>query len=63
MTTTVPFPPEARFYGVATMGIFCRPACPSRPPKPENVRFFAAVTDAEAAGYRACKRCRPAADA
>lgn len=59
MTTTVPFPPEACFYGVATMMIFCRPECPSRPPREENVRFFAGAADAEAEGYRACKRCRP----
>lgn len=59
MTVTVPFPPSARFYGVATMRIFCRPDCPSRPPRPENVRFFARAAEAEAAGYRACRRCRP----
>jgi len=63
MTTTVPFPPSVRYYGVATMGIVCLPECPSRPPKPENVRFFASLAEAEADGYRACKRCRPDAAA
>jgi len=48
------------FYtGVKTTGIFCRPTCPARKPKPENVEFFPAAKDALFAGYRACKRCRP----
>lgn len=52
--------PEARFYyGVATTGVFCRPSCPSRRPKRENVRFFDSVGDAQQAGFRACERCRP----
>ncbi len=59
MTSSLPLPPDARFYAVTTTGIYCRPACPSRPPKPENLRFFAAVAAAEVAGFRACKRCRP----
>ena len=46
-------------YGVATMGIYCRPGCPAPPPKRENVRFFADVPAAEAAGFRACRRCDP----
>jgi AraC family transcriptional regulator of adaptative response/methylated-DNA-[protein]-cysteine methyltransferase len=46
-------------YAVATTGIYCRPSCPSRRPKPENVRFHASAEDAETAGFRACKRCRP----
>ncbi|EDY83568.1 methylated-DNA-(protein)-cysteine S-methyltransferase [Verrucomicrobiia bacterium DG1235] len=45
--------------GVRTTGIFCRPTCPARKPKPENVEFFPRSGDALAAGYRACKRCRP----
>ena len=45
---------------VKTTGIFCRPTCPARTPKRENVRFFAAPRLAEEAGFRACKRCRPA---
>lgn len=46
-------------YAVTTMGIYCRPGCPSPRPKRENVRFFAEVGPAEAAGFRACKRCDP----
>lgn len=45
--------------GVKTTGIFCRPTCPARKPKPENVEFFPRAGDALAAGYRPCKRCRP----
>jgi AraC family transcriptional regulator of adaptative response/methylated-DNA-[protein]-cysteine methyltransferase len=47
------------FVGVRTTGVFCRPTCPARKPKEQNVEFFASVRDALAAGYRACKRCRP----
>ena len=46
-------------YGVMTTGVYCRPSCPSRPARPENVRFFANPKSAEAAGLRACKRCNP----
>ena len=49
----------AFFYAVRTTGVFCRPSCASRPPRRENVEFFENVQQAEAAGYRACKRCRP----
>jgi len=59
MTILQPFPAHARLYGVVTTGVYCRPECPSRPPRPGNVRFFADCADAEAAGLRACKRCRP----
>lgn len=53
--------PEARFYyGVVTTGVFCRPSCGSRLPQRANVRFFGTAAEAEAAGFRACKRCRPA---
>lgn len=45
--------------GVHSTGIYCRPSCPARPPKRENVRFYASVAEAEAAGLRACKRCLP----
>jgi AraC family transcriptional regulator of adaptative response/methylated-DNA-[protein]-cysteine methyltransferase len=48
-------------YGVITTGVYCRPSCSSRPARPENVRFFADPTAAEAAGLRECKRCRPRA--
>ena len=46
-------------YGVTTTGVYCRPSCPSRAAKPQNVRFFAANGEAEAAGFRACLRCKP----
>ena len=46
-------------YGVTTQGVFCRPGCPSRAPLRRNTRFFADVPAAEAAGFRACKRCDP----
>ena len=53
--------PDARFfYGVETTGVFCRPSCASRQPLRSNVRFFPTAADAEAAGFRPCKRCRPA---
>ena len=44
---------------VKTTGIFCRPSCSARKPKPENVEFFAQAKDALDHGYRPCKRCRP----
>ncbi|MBU0725536.1 MAG: bifunctional DNA-binding transcriptional regulator/O6-methylguanine-DNA methyltransferase Ada [Alphaproteobacteria bacterium] len=46
-------------YAVTSTGIYCRPTCPSRRPKRENVRFFGVPEAAEQAGFRACKRCRP----
>lgn len=46
-------------YAVRTTGIYCRPSCPSRTPRPANVEFFPMPADAERAGFRACKRCRP----
>lgn len=45
--------------GVTSTGIFCRLTCPARKPKRENCRFFATAAEAEAAGFRACLRCRP----
>jgi len=54
--------PEAdgRFvYAVATTRVYCRPVCPSRRPRREHVSFFAGPAEAEAAGYRPCRRCRP----
>ncbi len=45
--------------GVHSTGIYCRPSCPARAPKRENVRFYATPDAAEAAGLRACKRCVP----
>lgn len=50
----------AFLYGVVTTGVYCRPSCPSRLPRRENVRFFATGEAAERAGLRPCKRCRPA---
>lgn len=46
-------------YAVITTGVYCRPGCPSRRPNLDNVRFFADQAQAEAAGFRACKRCHP----
>ena len=54
---------RAFVYGVLTTFIFCRPACPSRLPKYENVRFFDTCKQAEQAGFRPCKRCHPASEA
>lgn len=54
---------EGIFYtAVQTTGIFCRPTCAARKPRPENVEFFASRREALLAGYRPCKRCRPLAD-
>jgi AraC family transcriptional regulator, regulatory protein of adaptative response / methylated-DNA-[protein]-cysteine methyltransferase len=47
------------FLGVRTTGIFCRPTCPARKPRPKNVEYFATAREAVVAGYRPCKRCRP----
>jgi len=52
-------PAAAFVYAVATTGVYCRPDCPSRRANRENVRFFDTTGDAEAAGFRACLRCRP----
>jgi AraC family transcriptional regulator of adaptative response/methylated-DNA-[protein]-cysteine methyltransferase len=46
-------------YGVSSTGVFCRPSCPSRRPRRDRVRFFLDPALARAAGFRACKRCRP----
>jgi len=46
-------------FAVASTGVYCRPSCPSRRPRRENVSFFARPEQAEKAGYRACLRCRP----
>ena len=54
---------DGRFvYAVRSTGIYCRPTCPSRRPAPQRVAFFAGPGEAEAAGFRACKRCRPNQD-
>lgn len=54
---------EASFlYAVRTTGIYCRVGCTSRLPKQENVTFYDTIAEAEAAGYRPCKRCTPQAE-
>ncbi|OAA25767.1 DNA-3-methyladenine glycosylase II [Frankia sp. EI5c] len=55
---------DARFDGwffvaVTSTGIYCRPSCPARPPKPQNMRFHPSAASAQRAGFRACRRCRP----
>jgi AraC family transcriptional regulator of adaptative response/methylated-DNA-[protein]-cysteine methyltransferase len=47
------------FYSVRTSGVYCRPSCAARPARPENVAFHPTAADAEKAGFRPCKRCRP----
>jgi len=51
---------DGKFYtAVLTTGIFCRPVCPARPPKPENVRYYQSAELAQNSGFRPCKRCFP----
>jgi AraC family transcriptional regulator, regulatory protein of adaptative response / DNA-3-methyladenine glycosylase II len=51
---------DGRFFvGVLTTGIYCRPVCPARPPKEENIRYFPSAAAAAEAGLRPCLRCRP----
>jgi AraC family transcriptional regulator of adaptative response/methylated-DNA-[protein]-cysteine methyltransferase len=51
---------DGRILGaVKTTGIYCKPSCPARRPKRENVEFFATAGEARAAGYRPCMRCKP----
>lgn len=51
---------DGRFFvAVRTTGIYCRPVCPARTPKPENVDFYPSAAAAERAGFRPCLRCRP----
>src|SRR5256886_13015869 len=47
------------FYSVATTGVYCRLSCGARAARPENVQFHSTTVDAERAGFRPCKRCRP----
>ena len=51
---------DGRFvFAVSSTGVYCRPSCPSRRPRRENVQFFSSPHEAENAGYRPCLRCRP----
>jgi AraC family transcriptional regulator, regulatory protein of adaptative response / DNA-3-methyladenine glycosylase II len=51
---------DGRFYiAVLSTGIFCRPVCPARPPRPEHCVFYRSAAAAHAAGFRPCLRCRP----
>lgn len=52
----------AFFYAVRTTAIFCRPSCGSRPPLRENTSIFMSADAAKEAGYRPCKRCKPAGE-
>jgi AraC family transcriptional regulator of adaptative response/methylated-DNA-[protein]-cysteine methyltransferase len=52
----------AFYYSVATTGVYCRPGCAARLPKRTNVQFHATREEAEAAGFRPCKRCKPDQD-
>src|SRR5205823_11125549 len=47
------------YCGVTSTGIYCRPSCPAKTPKRENMRFYATAAAAQGSGFRACKRCRP----
>src|SRR5437899_642991 len=47
------------YYAVRTTGIYCRPSCGARLARRQNVRFFTTCDEAERAGFRPCKRCRP----
>ena len=51
---------DGRFFvAVKTTGIYCRPVCPAKPPKAENVQFYRTAAAASEAGFRPCLRCRP----
>jgi AraC family transcriptional regulator of adaptative response/methylated-DNA-[protein]-cysteine methyltransferase len=47
------------YYSVKTSGVYCRPSCPARTPNRKNVRFHTTRTEAEQAGFRPCRRCKP----
>ena len=46
-------------YSVSSTMIYCKPSCPSKKPREENIAFFDSSAEAEESGYRACKRCEP----
>jgi AraC family transcriptional regulator, regulatory protein of adaptative response / methylated-DNA-[protein]-cysteine methyltransferase len=50
---------DSFWYSVATTGVYCRPSCAARLPRPENVHFYHTRAEAEKAGFRPCKRCKP----
>jgi AraC family transcriptional regulator of adaptative response / DNA-3-methyladenine glycosylase II len=51
---------DGRFFtAVKTTGVYCRPVCPARTPRPENVTFYPTAAAAQEAGFRPCLRCRP----
>ena len=53
---------DGRFFiAVTSTGIYCRPVCPARSPKDENIRYYPTAAAAQAAGFRPCLRCRPEA--
>ena len=47
------------YYSVKTIGVYCRPSCAARPPRPENVQFYSSREESKKAGFRTCKRCKP----
>ncbi|MGN6870363.1 MAG: Ada metal-binding domain-containing protein, partial [Solirubrobacteraceae bacterium] len=47
------------FTAVTSTGVYCRPSCPARTPRPQHVRFYPSAAACQQAGFRACKRCRP----
>src|SRR6202521_4767527 len=58
--SVVPRDPQAKlYYSVKTTGVYCRPSCAARLARPENVQFPRTCEDAEKAGFRPCKRCKP----
>lgn len=59
LQTRNPLAASAFVYAVKTTGIYCRPTCPARLAREANVTFFDSATDAECAGFRACRRCKP----
>jgi len=59
LVTRDPKAGNAFVYSVKTTGVYCRPACPSRLAKPEHISFHDTPSDAERAGFRPCKRCKP----
>lgn len=50
-------------FAVTTTGVFCQPGCPAPTPRQDRVRFFATSVEAQAAGFRACRRCHPTGEA